>query len=106
MLHRKRGIFCEIIICIIRHHAVLITNLPALNRLNVGVEIGSISFNGSGFMNDISQCKAKMFGSTDVVICLVKHVGCGFLLSYDGQDICIHPKKKEIVLRTEQVKKK
>jgi len=74
--------------------------------LNVGVGIGSISFEGSGFMKDISHCKAKPFGSTDTVVCLLKYVDCGYLLSFDGNQICIHPKKKEIVLRTEHRNKK
>jgi len=56
--------------------------------------------------NDVSLCRAKLFGSTGIVICLVNYVGCRYQLSFDEKHICIHPKKNEIVLKTEQKDKK
>lgn len=56
--------------------------------------------------NDVSLCRAKLFGSTGIVICLVNYVGCRYQLSFDDKHICVHPKKKEIVLNTEQKNKK
>ena len=67
----------------------------------------NIILEGSGGSDkNISRCTAKLFGSTNIVICLVKHEICRYQVTYDEQKICTHLKKKEIVFKTEQENQK
>jgi len=65
-----------------------------------------ISEENSHSHNDVSLCRAELFGSTGIVICLVNYVGCRYQLSFDEKHICVHPRKNEIVLKAEQKNKK
>ncbi len=62
--------------------------------------------NGGGSDKDISQCKAKLYSYGDLVICLVQNEYCKYQMMYAGQKYCIHPQKKEIAIKTEQVNQK
>ncbi len=67
----------------------------------------NIILEGSGSSDkNISQCTAKLFGYGDIVICLAKYEYCRYQITYDVQKICTHPKKKEIVFKTEQENQK
>jgi hypothetical protein len=69
--------------------------------------VEKIILEGSGSSDkNISQCEAKLFGSTNIVICLAKYEYCRYQITYDEQKICTHPKKKEIVFKTEQENQK
>ena len=69
--------------------------------------MGDIILEGSGSSDkNISHCEAKLFGSTDIVICLAKYEYCRYQITYDVLKICIHSKKKEIVFKTQQENQK
>ena len=52
---------------------------------------------------DGENCQAKNHGSWDdeLVDCLIEHPLCNFSLNFGGLLLCQHPRRKEIVERTQ-----
>jgi hypothetical protein len=50
---------------------------------------------------DVAFCRARRFGVSDVVFCLMSDAqNCGFAVGFERSFFCLHPQREKIIAQT------